>query len=346
MGHSQIMNLKRSQAMAKVAINGMGRIGRAALKIIMEHSEFELVAVNDLMSLDNLVYLLNYDTVYGRYKHRVKMSGDTLEVAGKTIKYLSVKDPAQLPWKNLGVKIVFESTGLFTQAEGLQKHLAAGAEYALLSAPPKGADVCCIVHGVTEPGAGERMISCASCTTNCITPVVEIMGRRIGVKKAVMTTIHAYTSSQAIVDGPSKKWRRGRAGAANLVPTSTGAAVATTNALPQYKGKFDGVAVRCPVPSGSLADLVFVTERPTTVEEINRIFKEESQSPRYQEILEYAEDPIVSTDIIANSHASIFDPSMTQVVDGDLVKIMSWYDNEWGYTNQMIREGLRIVREG
>jgi glyceraldehyde 3-phosphate dehydrogenase len=332
--------------MAKVAINGMGRIGRAALKIIMEHSEFELVAVNDLMSLDNLVYLLNYDTVYGRYKHRVKMSGDVLEVAGKTIKYLSVKDPAQLPWKDLGVEIVFECTGLFTQAEGLQKHLAAGAKYALLSAPPKGADVCCIVHGVTKPGADERLISCASCTTNCITPVVEIMGRRIGIKKAVMTTIHAYTSSQAIVDGPNKKWRRGRAGAANLVPTSTGAAVATTNALPQYKGKFDGVAVRCPVPSGSLADLVFVTERPTTVEEINRIFKEESQSQRYQEILEYAEDPIVSTDIIANPHASIFDPSMTLVVDGDLVKIMSWYDNEWGYTNQMIREGLRIVREG
>ena len=346
MGHNRIMNVERSQAMAKVAINGMGRIGRAALKIIMEHSEFELVAVNDLMDLDNLVYLLNYDTVYGRYRHRVKMSGDALEVAGKTIKYLSVKDPAQLPWKDLGVEIVFECTGLFTQAEGLQKHLAAGAKYALLSAPPKGADVCCIVHGVTRPGADERLISCASCTTNCITPVVEIMGRRIGIKKAVMTTIHAYTSSQAIVDGPNKKWRRGRAGAANLVPTSTGAAVATTNALPQYQGKFDGVAVRCPVPSGSLADLVFVTERPTTVEEINRIFKEESQSQRYQEILEYAEDPIVSTDIIANPHASIFDPSMTQVVDGDLVKIMSWYDNEWGYTNQMIREGLRIAREG
>jgi glyceraldehyde 3-phosphate dehydrogenase len=332
--------------MAKVAINGMGRIGRAAMKIILDQPEFELVAVNDLMSLDNLVYLLNYDTVYGRYKHRVKMTGDTLEVAGKTIKYLSVKDPAQLPWKDLGVKIAFECTGLFTQSEGLGKHIAAGAKYALLSAPPKGADVCCIVHGVTQPGEADRAISCASCTTNCITPVVEIMGRRIGIKKAAMTTIHAYTSSQAIVDGPNKKFRRGRAGAANLVPTSTGAAVATTNVLPQYKGKFDGVAVRCPVPSGSLADLVFVTERPTTVEEINRIFKEESQTPRYREILEYAEDEIVSSDIIANPHASIFDPSMTQVVDGDLVKIMSWYDNEWGYTNQMIREGLRLAREG
>ncbi len=330
--------------MTKVAINGMGRIGRAAFKVIMDKPELELVAVNDLMDLGNLVYLLNYDTVYGVYKHRVSAGGG-LEVNGKSIKYLSVKDPAQLPWKELGVEIVMECTGLFTQAEGLSKHIAAGAKYAVLSAPPKGADVCCIVHGVTLPGSEDRAISCASCTTNCITPVVEIMGRRIGIKKAAMTTIHAYTSSQAIVDGPSKKWRRGRAGAANLVPTSTGAAVATTNVLPQYKGKFDGTAVRCPVPSGSLADLVFLTERPTTVEEINKIFKEEADG-RYKGILEYAQDEIVSSDIIMNPHASIFDPSMTQVVDGDLVKIMSWYDNEWGYTNQMVREVQRLAKEG
>src|SRR3989339_2279652 len=212
--------------MTKVAINGMGRIGRAALKIIMDRPELELVAVNDLMDLENLVYLLNYDTVYGVYKHRVAASGDSLVVNGKSIKFLSVKDPAQLPWKDLGVEIALECTGLFTQAEGLSKHLAAGAKYAMLSAPPKGEQVCCIVHGVTMPSADDRMISCAPCTTNCITPVVEIMGRRIGVKKAVMTTIHAYTSSQAMVDGPNKKFRRGRAGAANLVPTSTGAAAA------------------------------------------------------------------------------------------------------------------------
>jgi glyceraldehyde 3-phosphate dehydrogenase len=331
--------------MTKVAINGMGRIGRAAFKVIMDKPELELVAVNDLMDLGNLVYLLNYDTVYGVYKHRVSAGAGTLEVQGKSIKYLSVKDPAQLPWKELGVEIVIESTGLFTASEGVSKHMAAGAKYAILSAPPKGADVCCIVHGVTQPGAGDRAISCASCTTNCITPVVEVMGRRIGIKKALMTTIHAYTSSQAMVDGPSKKWRRGRAGAANLVPTSTGAAVATTNVLPQYKGKFDGVAVRCPVPCGSMADLVFLTERPTTVEEINKIFKEEAEG-RYKGILEYAQDEIVSSDIIMNPHASIFDPSMTQVVDGDLVKVMSWYDNEWGYTNQMVREVLRLAKEG
>ncbi len=331
--------------MSKVAINGMGRIGRAAFKIILERPELELMAVNDLMPLDNLAYLLNYDTVYGRYRHRVAVSGEALKVAGKTIKYLSERDPAQLPWKALGVDIVFECTGLFTGSDGLGKHLAAGAKYAVLSAPPKGEEVCCIVHGVTQPGAADRMISCASCTTNCITPVVEIMGRRVGVKKAIMTTIHAYTSSQAIVDAPHKKFRRGRAGAANLVPTSTGAAKATTNTLPQFKGKFDGVSVRCPVPAGSLADLVFVTERATTVEEINAIFKEEAASERYRGILEYVLDPIVSSDIIANPHASIFDPSMTQVVDGDLVKVMSWYDNEWGYTNQMIREALRLTKE-
>src|SRR5271157_672507 len=294
--------------MAKVAINGMGRIGRAALKIIMDQPELDLIAVNDLMPIDNLAYLLNYDTAYGRYKHRVEITGGTLQVAGKTIKYLSERDPVNLPWKALGVDIVFECTGLFTQSEGLAKHLTAGAKYAVLSAPPKGEEVCCIVHGVTKPGEADRMISCASCTTNCITPVVEIMGRRVGAKKATMTTIHAYTSSQAIVDAPNKKFRRGRAGAANLVPTSTGAAKATTNTLPQFKGKFDGVSIRCPVPAGSLADLVFVTERATTVEEINAIFKEEAASERYRGILEYTLDPIVSSDIIANPHASIFDP--------------------------------------
>jgi len=309
----------------------------------MDHPELDLVAVNDLMPIDNLVYLINYDTAHGRYKHRVNFTAGALQVAGKTIKFLSERDPANLPWKALGIDIVLECTGFFTNAEGLNKHLSAGAKYALLSAPPKGGDVCCIVHGVTQPGAGECLISCASCTTNCITPVVEIMGRRIGIKKATMTTIHAYTSSQAIVDGPSKKFRRGRAGAANLVPTSTGAAVATTNVLPEYKGKFDGVAMRCPVVNGSVADLVFVTARPTTVEEINAIFKEEAET-RYKDILEYATDEIVSSDIIGNTHASIFDPSMTQVVDGDLVKVMSWYDNEWSYTSQMIRETLRLAK--
>lgn len=332
--------------MVKIAINGMGRIGRAALKIALEHPELEVIAVNDLMDLDNLVYLLKYDTVYGRYGKKVEAGDKALVVEGKSYHYFSQKDPSQLPWGQLKIDIVLECTGIFTTKEGLEKHIQAGAGYAILSAPPKGEDVCCIVHGVTKPDESARVISCASCTTNCISVVVEIMGRRIGVKKAIMTTIHAYTSSQAIVDGPAKKWRRGRAGAANLVPTSTGAAIATTNALPQYQGKFDGVAVRCPVLSGSLADIVFLTARPTTVEEVNRIFKEEAGSPRYMGILGYSEDPIVSSDIIMDSRASVIDPAMTQVVDGDLVKVMSWYDNEWGYTNQMIREALRLGKGG
>ncbi|MEW6387136.1 MAG: type I glyceraldehyde-3-phosphate dehydrogenase [Thermodesulfobacteriota bacterium] len=330
--------------MAKVAINGMGRIGRAAFKICLDTPGLEVKAINDLMPLANLVYLLKYDSVYGRYGRKVEIKGNDLVVDGKTYKYLSERDPGQLPWKDLDIDVVLECTGLFTSKEGLDKHIQAGAKYAILSAPSKTEDVCCIVHGVTVPGEAERVLSCASCTTNCITPVVEIMGRRIGIKKAIMTTIHAYTSSQAIVDGPNKKFRRGRAGALNFVPTSTGAAKATTNVLPQYKGKLDGIAVRGPVPCGSVADIVFVTERPTTVEEVNRIFREEAASERYQGILGVAEDPIVSADIIQDSRASIIDPEMTQVVDGDLVKVLTWYDNEWGYTSQMVREAQRLFK--
>jgi glyceraldehyde 3-phosphate dehydrogenase len=330
--------------MAKVAINGMGRIGRAAFKICLDTPGLEVVALNDLMPLDNLVYLLKYDTVYGRYGRKVEIKGNALAVDGKAYQYLSEKDPTRLPWKDLGIDVVLECTGFFTNKEGLDKHVQAGAKYAILSAPSKGEDVCCIVHGVTVPGEKEKVLSCASCTTNCITPVAEIMSRRIGVKKAIMTTIHAYTSSQAIVDGPNKKFRRGRAGAANFVPTSTGAAKATANVLPQYKGKLDGIAVRGPVPCGSVADIVFVTERPTTAAEVNQIFREEAASERYRGILGVAEDPIVSADIIQDSRASVIDPEMTQVVDGDLVKILAWYDNEWGYTSQMVREAARLFK--
>jgi len=329
--------------MGKIAINGMGRIGRAALKIILDDTKLNLVAVNDLMPLDNLVYLLKYDTVYGRYHRKVEARDGNLVIDGKTIKFLSVKDPAQLPWKDLGVEVVLECTGIFTNEEGLTKHLTAGAKFALLSAPPKGPELVCVVHGVVEPGAGEKAYSCASCTTNCISPVVEVLGRRIGIKKAVMTTIHAYTSSQAIVDGPAKKWSRGRAGAANFVPTTTGAAKAVTDILTQYKGKFDGVAVRGPVPCGSLADITFLMERPTSVEEVNNILREESETPRYKGVMGVTDDPIVSSDVIKDSRASIVDLDMTMVVDGDLLKIMTWYDNEWGYTNQMIREAVRLA---
>ena len=330
--------------MTKVAINGLGRIGRATMKIILENPELELVAVNDLVPGDNLAYLIRYDTVYGRYERRVKSSENSLTIEDLEIRLLSEKDPAKLPWGEMGVEIVFECTGIFTDRDGLEKHLQAGAKRVLLSAPIKGDGVPTVVHGVNQAKDDDRLISLASCTTNCITPVMEVMKRRIGVKKAIMTTVHAYTISQGIVDGPQKKVRRGRAGAANLVPTSTGAAKAAGKALPDIEGKFDGVAVRAPVAVGSLADIVFVTEKAVTVEEINEIFREEAQNERYRGVLGVAEDEFVSSDIIMDPRASIVDTAMTQVVDNDLVKVMSWYDNEWGYAAQMVKEAVRLVK--
>jgi len=331
--------------MANVAINGLGRIGRATFRVILKTPELDLVAVNDLVPIDNLAYLLQYDTAYGKYDKDIAVDGDTLVVDGKRYRVFSQRDPAQLPWGELEIDVVFECTGVFTRREGLEKHLQAGAKFVVLSAPAKSEDIGTVVHGVNVPGEESvRMVSCASCTTNSIAPVVEIMGRRVGIKKAIMTTIHAYTSTQGIVDGPNKKFRRGRAAAANFVPTTTGAAIATTKALPQYTGKFDGVAIRAPIPVGSISDITFVTERETSVEKVNQIFKEEAESERYAGILGVTEDPVVSSDIVGDPRAAIIDLSMTRVVDGDLVKVMSWYDNEWGYTNQMIREALRIVK--
>ena len=330
--------------MTKVAINGLGRIGRAALKIILDTPELELVAVNDIVPAENIVYLLKYDTVYGRYEKSVESDGENLIISDTAIRYFNEKDPARLRWSSLGVDIVLECTGVFTKREDLEKHVQAGAKYVILSAPAKSDDIVTVVHGVNKVDGNTHIIACASCTTNCITPVVEILGRRIGIQKAIMTTVHAYTASQAIVDGPSKRFERGRAGAANFVPTSTGAAMATAKALPQYEGLFDGIAVRGPVAVGSLADIVLVTERKTSVEEINRIFVEEAASERYRDIVGVTDDPIVSSDIIKDSRASIIDLGMTHVVDGDLVKILSWYDNEWGFTNQMVRQVVEIAQ--
>jgi glyceraldehyde 3-phosphate dehydrogenase len=330
--------------MAKVGINGIGRIGRATLKIVLDSSELELAGMNDLLSPESLAYLLKYDSVYGRYKKEVKPGENSLTINNKKYMIFNEKDPAKLPWGELGVDIVFECTGVFRNKEGMEKHLQAGARRVILSAPEKTGEVETVVHGVNKLEGEPKLISCASCTTNCITPVVEIMGRRIGIKKATMTTIHAYTSSQSVVDGPKKKWRRGRAAAINFVPTSTGAAQATTKVLTEYAGKFDGVAVRGPVPVGSIADLVFVTERSVIEEDVNDIFREEAESERYSGVLGVAEDPIVSSDIVNDSRASVVDLSMTQVVDGDLLKVMSWYDNEWGYASQMVREAIRMVK--
>jgi glyceraldehyde 3-phosphate dehydrogenase len=329
--------------MARIAINGLGRIGRAALKILLDTPDLELVAINDLVTPDNLAYLLRHDTAYGRYNRSVEAQGDKLVIDGQPYPVFSEKDPSKLPWGDMNVDVVLECTGVFTRREGLEKHLQAGAKRVILSAPAKSEGVETVVHGVNQASDEADVISTASCTTNCITPVVEVMSRRIGIKKAIMTTIHAYTSSQGIVDAPSKKYRRGRAAAANFVPTSTGAAVATTKVLPQFEGKFDGVAIRGPIPVGSISDIIFVTERNTSVDEINRIFREEADTDQYQGILGVTEDNLVSSDIVQDPRASIVDLSMTQVVDGDLVKVMAWYDNEWGYASQMIRETVQVA---
>ncbi|MBS3770212.1 MAG: type I glyceraldehyde-3-phosphate dehydrogenase [Bacteroidales bacterium] len=329
--------------MKKVAINGLGRIGRATLKIIMERSDMELVAVNDIAPIANMVYLLKYDTVYGRYEKEVCRSKDAKSIAIEDygFYYYSEKDPSQLPWKSHDIDVVFECTGLFTKTEELQKHLDAGAKQVILSAPTKSEEMQTVVHGVNKNEGNKQIISCASCTTNCITPVVEVMKRRIGIEKATMSTIHAYTSTQSLVDTPATKFKRGRAGAANMVPTTTGAATASAKALPDIKGKFNGVAVRVPIPAGSLADIVFVTSKPTDRKELNDIFREEARSKRYKDILGVTEDGIVSADIVKDPRASVVDLTMTQVVDGDLVKIMSWYDNEWGYASQMVKEAAQ-----
>ena len=325
--------------MKKIAINGFGRIGRAALKVISDTPEMEVVAVNDLLDVNNAAYLLKYDSVYGKFEKEVSTADGQLVVGGKTIHYSSIKDPAELPWKSLGVDVVIESTGLFTNREDAEKHISAGAETVILSGPTKSLDTPTVVHGVNTEDGRTSIFSCASCTTNNISPIVEILGRRIGIKKAILNTIHAYTASQTLVDAPSKKEpRMGRAAALNLAPAGTGAAVATAKALPEYEGKFDGIAVRTPVPVGSISDVTFISERVTTVEEINDIFIEESQTDRYKEVLAVTDEPLVSSDIIKSPFASIIDLALTRVVDGDLVKIMAWYDNEWGFTNQMIRQ--------
>lgn len=329
--------------MKRIAINGFGRIGRAALKVMADEPSLEVVAVNDIMSIENAVYLLKYDSVYGRFKQDVKADGDYLVVGDKRIQFLSERDPGALPWKKLNVEIVIESTGLFTKREDAEKHIQAGAKTVLISAPSKSKDTPTVVHGVNQKDGKVSVFSCASCTTNNVAPVMEILDRRIGVNKAILSTVHAYTSSQTLVDSPSRRSpRMGRGGAVNLIPTTTGAAIATAKALPQLDGKFDGISIRTPVPVGSISDITFVAGRSTTPEEINAILLEESQTPRYRNVLLVSDEPLVSSDIIQSPYASVVDTAMTRVVDGDLVKVLAWYDNEWGFTNQMIREVLSM----
>jgi glyceraldehyde 3-phosphate dehydrogenase len=327
----------------KVAINGLGRIGRAALKLAAEQPELELVAVNEIGSLENMVYLLKYDSVYGRYERQVEAVDGKLVIDGKPLVYLSERDPERLPWADLEVDLVLECTGLFTEREDAEKHVRAGARWVVLSGPTKSPDVPTIIHGVNQPDGATQIISCASCTTNNITPLVEILDRHFGVQKALLTTVHAYTATQALVDSPGgrKDLRRGRAAAHNFVPSSTGAASATAKALPAMEGRFDGVAVRGPVVVGSISDVVFVVARDTTADEINEVLRQEASTDRYKGILAVTDEPLVSADIVKDPRASIVQLDLTRVVGGNLVKVMSWYDNEWGFTHQMIQVAVQ-----
>ena len=328
--------------MKRIAINGMGRIGRTSLKIILDTPELELVAVNDIAPINSIAYLLKYDSVHGNYDKEIEVKEEGLIIGDQKIMFLNEKDPEKLPWAALKVDVVIESTGIFTSEEDASKHIKAGAKTVVLSGPTKSANLPTVVHGVNTDDGKVSIFSCASCTTNNISPVIEILGRRVGIKKAIMTTIHANTASNKTVDLPGRDMRMGRSGLNNLIPTTTGAAVATTKALPEYVGKFDGLAIRVPVAVGSISDITIVTDRPTSAQEINEILTQEAKTDRYQKVFTVTNDPIVSSDIIKSPYASIADLSMTKVVDGDLLKVLTWYDNEWGFTNQMIRQILEL----
>jgi glyceraldehyde 3-phosphate dehydrogenase len=330
--------------MLRVAINGFGRIGRNAFKAGFGRNDIEFVAINDLTDTKTLAYLLRYDTVYGRYGKEVTQDTNHLVVDGKEIKTFAEKDPSKLPWKKLDIDVVLECTGVFLTEDKAKLHVDAGAKRVIISAPNKGGNVNTYVLGVNAAGYGnnELILDNASCTTNCISPVAAIMHAAFGVQKAMMTTIHAYTADQVLVDGPHKDLRRGRSAAQNIVPTTTGAAVATTETIPELKGLFDGLAIRVPVACGSLSDITFLLKKDATVEEINNAFKAAKKNPLYSHILDVTEDPIVSSDIVGSPFSSIVDLSLTKVVDGNLAKVIAWYDNEWGYSNRLVEMALEV----
>ena len=325
--------------MTRVAINGFGRIGRAVFRIIASRPEsgIEVVAINDLSDDDILAYLLEYDSVMGRFDQEVSVSDGVMTVGDHEIKMLVERDPAMLPWKQLGVDIVIESTGVFRDRASLQKHLDAGAKRVILTVPSKDKIDQTIVLGVNdgELGPEDLIVSNASCTTNCLAPLAKVLDDSFGIKSGVMTTVHAYTNDQRLADVPHKDLRRSRAATENIIPTTTGAAKAVGEVLPNLDGKLDGMAMRVPVPDGSTVDLVVELEKDVTVDEVNAAIKQAAEGP-LRGIMEYTEDPIVSTDIIGNPHSSIFDAAATQVLGGNLVKVMSWYDNEWGYSNRVV----------
>jgi glyceraldehyde 3-phosphate dehydrogenase len=330
----------------KVGINGFGRIGRNLFRAAYEAgSDLEFVAVNDLIDPEMIAHLLKYDSILGRFPGEVEVAGDGVKVDGAELKVLNEKDPAALPWGDLGVEVVIESTGLFTKREGAQKHLDAGAKKVIISAPATDPDIT-VVLGVNfdsyDPEKHD-IISNASCTTNCLAPVAKVLHDTIGIERGLMTTIHAYTADQRLQDMPHKDFRRARAAAVNLIPTSTGAAKAIGLVLPDLQGKLNGISVRAPVTTGSLVDLVCDVSRETSVDEINAAMKEAADGP-LNGILEYTEDPLVSTDVVTDPHSSVFDSEQTTVLEGKFVKVFSWYDNEWGYSNRCVELAEKVLQ--
>lgn len=333
-------------AQANIAINGFGRIGRNAFKIAFDRSDLNIVAINDLTDNKTLAYLLKHDSNYGTYEKEVSFDDDGLIVDGKKIKILAEKDPAALPWGDMNVDLVIESTGFFTDKEGAGKHLTAGAKRVVISGPTKSEGVDTIVLGANDDkieGATE-VISNASCTTNSLAVVMAILDAEFGIEKSLMTTVHSYTASQKLQDAPSKDLREGRNAAENIVPTSTGAAVAVTQALPGLKGKFDGISMRVPTPVVSISDVTALLSRDVTIDEVNDVFKKAANEPFYQGILGVSDEPLVSRDYIGNSHSGTVDLALTRVAGGNLIKVCVWYDNEWGYSNRLVELAADIAK--
>lgn len=325
-------------AKTKVAINGFGRIGRCAFKIAFERSDIEIVAINDLTDTKTLAHLLKHDSNYGAYQQEVSFDEQDIIVGGNKIRVYAEKDPAALPWKDLNVDVVIESTGLFTDPEKAKAHVTAGAKKVIISAPAKGDGADTIVLGVNEDKleTATDVISNASCTTNCITPVAAIIKSNFGIEKAMMTTVHSYTASQRLQDAPAKDLREARSAAENIVPTTTGASIAAAKAMPSLQNRFGGMSIRVPTPVVSLSDFVIITKRKVTVEEVNEVFKKAAAEPYYQGILAVTEEELVSSDFIGNSHSAIVDLNLTAVIDGNMLKVVAWYDNEWGYSNRLV----------
>jgi glyceraldehyde 3-phosphate dehydrogenase len=333
--------------MTKVAINGFGRIGRLFFRLALENKDVDVLAINDLGNIETLAYLLKYDTVYGRFSREVEIKNENLVVAEKEIKCFQEKDPENLPWGDLGIDIVVESTGVFTEYQKAKKHIEAGAKRVVITAPSEGDEGVTVLMGINENGLEEFPLSSnASCTTNAASPVIKVIDEEIGIEKAILNTVHGYTSSQNIVDVAPKgsKVRRGRAAAQNIIPSTTGAAKAVAKAIPEMEGKFDGIALRVPVIAGSIADITFISKRDTSVEEVNKVFKKAAADPRWEGVLKATDEPIVSSDIIGEPYGAIVDLSFTRVVGGNLVKVLSWYDNEFGYASTLLKHVVRASK--